>query len=107
MMDYRLIDAKYVRDFVVWVKFSDGVEGEIDLQEELSGPIFEPLRDVNLFKKFIVHPELHTIVWENEADFFLHDKAQQERLTPGIAGNGQSCRLADAPTTMVFALASS
>lgn len=89
-MDYRLIDAKYVRDFVVWVKFSDGVEGEIDLREELSGPIFEPLRDVNRFKKFIVHPELQTLVWENDADFapeFLHDKAQQKHLTPGIAGN--------------------
>ena len=91
LMDYRLIDAKYVRDFVVWVKFNDGVEGEIDLREELSGPIFEPLRDVNLFRKFVVHPELHTIVWENEADFspeFLHDKAQQERLTPDVAGHG-------------------
>lgn len=88
-MDYRLIDAKYVRDFVVWVKFSDGVEGEIDLRAELSGPVFEPLRDVNVFKRFIVHPELQTIVWENDADFspeFLHDKAQQQRLTPGIAG---------------------
>ena len=89
-MDYRLIDAKYVRDFVVWVKFSDGVEGEIDLREELSGPILEPLRDVNVFQRFIIHPELQTIVWENDADFspeFLHDKAQQERLTPRIAGH--------------------
>ena len=53
-MDYRLIDARYVGNFVVWVKFSDGVEGEIDLREELSGPVFEPLRDVNLFRKFVV-----------------------------------------------------
>lgn len=89
-MDYRLINAKYVRDFVVWVKFSDGVEGELDLREELSGPVFEPLRDVNLFKKFIIHPELQTLVWENDADFapeFLHDKAQQEHQAPDVAGH--------------------
>jgi hypothetical protein len=82
-MDYRLIDAKYVRDFVVWVKFSDGVEGEIDLRAELSGPVFEPLRDINVFKKFLIHPELHTLVWENDADFspeFLHEKALQKHL---------------------------
>ena len=88
-VDYRLIDAKYVRDFVVWVKFSDGVEGEIDLREELSGPIFEPLRDVNRFKKFIVHPELQTLVWENDADFapeFLHDKVRQGRPTQRALG---------------------
>lgn len=82
-MDYRLIDARHVRDFIVWVKFSDGVEGEIDLTPELHGPIFEPLRDVKVFRKFSVHPELHTIVWENGADFapeFLHDKAQGDRV---------------------------
>ena len=90
MMDYRLIDAKYVRDLVVWVKFSDGVEGEVDLREELSGPVFEPLRNVNVFKKFVVHPELQTIVWENDADFapeFLHDKAQQAHPAQRLSGH--------------------
>ncbi|MBI2986112.1 MAG: DUF2442 domain-containing protein [Deltaproteobacteria bacterium] len=89
-MDYRLIDAKYVRDFVVWVKFSDGVEGEVDLREELSGPVFEPLRNVDLFKKFIIHPELQTLVWENDADFspeFLHDKAQQAHPAQRLSGH--------------------
>jgi hypothetical protein len=40
-----VIEAKYLRDFVVWVKFEDGTEGEIDLAQELYGPVFEPLRD--------------------------------------------------------------
>jgi hypothetical protein len=78
-MDYRLVDAKYVRDFMVWVRFSDGVEGEIDLLPELYGPIFEPLRDISVFKRFFIHPELHTLVWENGADFspeFLHSNVQ-------------------------------
>ena len=78
-MNYRLVEARYIRDFVIWVKFSDGVEGEIDLASELYGPMFEPLRDVALFRKFILHPELHTLVWENGADFapeFLHDRVQ-------------------------------
>ena len=45
---HRVIDASYVRDYVVWIRFSDGVEGEVDLANELDGPVFEPLRDPRL-----------------------------------------------------------
>ena len=41
----RLLEACYVRDFVIWLRFSDGAEGEVDLAGELAGPVFEPLRD--------------------------------------------------------------
>ena len=68
-MSDRLLAAHYLRDYVIHVQFSDGVEGEIDLADELFGPMFEPLKEVGLFKQFIVHPELHTLVWPNGADF--------------------------------------
>ena len=71
----RVIEARYVGKYMIWLKFNDGVEGEVDLKDELWGPVFEPLKDQEEFKKFRVHPDLHTIVWENEADFapeFLH-----------------------------------
>jgi len=75
-MSYRLIDARYVAEFTLWLRFSDGVEGEIDLCRELYGPVFEPLKNAGMFKAFTVHPELHTLVWPNGADLapeFLHD----------------------------------
>ncbi len=71
----RLAEARYVRDFVLWLRFTDGVEGEVDLRGELTGPVFEPLRDVQTFRSFQVHPDLHTVTWPNGADFapeFLH-----------------------------------
>jgi ribosomal protein L31E len=34
----------------------------------LDGEIFEPLKDINNFKKVRVNPDLDTIVWENGAD---------------------------------------
>ena len=73
----RVTEATWVRDHVLRLRFSDGAEGEIDLGEELEGPVFEPLRDVSAFKQFRVHPELHTVVWPNGADFapeFLHSR---------------------------------
>ena len=65
----KVIEARHIEKYTIWVKFNDGSEGEIDLKEELWGPIFEPLKDINLFRNFSVNPDLHTITWENGADF--------------------------------------
>lgn len=51
------------------LRFDDGIEGEVDLSEELQGPVFEPLRDVRYFRQVMLHPELKTLVWPNGADF--------------------------------------
>lgn len=74
-MPFRLVDARYLHDFVLWLRFSDGVEGELDLRAELDGPIFEPLKSLEFFKQFRIDHDLHTLVWPNGADFapeFLH-----------------------------------
>ena len=75
----RLVEARYVRDYVIWLRFSDGLAGEVDLRDELDGPVFEPLRDIDFFQSVRLHPELHTIVWPNGADFapeFLHERVR-------------------------------
>ena len=75
-MNYDVVDARYVRDYVIWLKFRDGTSGEIDLESELWGEVFEPLKDLAFFRQFSVHPEFETLVWPNGADFapeFLHD----------------------------------
>ena len=41
----------------------------VDLAGEPDGSVFEPLRDPTYIRCFKVHPELHTIVWKNGADF--------------------------------------
>jgi len=69
-------EARYLRDYVVWVKFNDGIDGEVDLEKELTGEIFGPLKNKMLFQSFTVDPVLETIVWENGADLapeFLRD----------------------------------
>ncbi len=72
----RVIEASYVKRYVLHIRFSDGREGDVDLERELQGEIFEPLRDPAYFKRCTVHPELHTVTWPNGADFapeFLYD----------------------------------
>jgi len=64
----RVTDARLVREFTVWVKFNDGSEGEVELSGELDGPVFEPLRDPEVFAQFRLDPDIHTVVWPNGAD---------------------------------------
>ena len=63
----HLEEANYLDGHRVWVIFSNGTEGQIDLRNELDGPIFEPLKDPEYFKQFTL--EGHTLTWPNGADF--------------------------------------
>ena len=65
----RVIEARYVSGHTLWLRFSDGAEGEVDLSAEIHGEIFEPLNDIAYFRSFEVARELGTVVWPNGADF--------------------------------------
>ncbi len=65
----RLVAAEYSAGHTLWLRFADGLEGEVDLRAQLHGEIFEPLRDEAYFRKVAFDPELHTVVWPNGADF--------------------------------------
>lgn len=68
----QVTEARHVGDYRVWLRFSDGAEGVVDLAEELWGEVFEPLKNPGYFAGFSVN---ETLVWPNGADFapeFLH-----------------------------------
>ena len=52
----------------VEVCFDDGREGIADLTEALEGPVFESLKEPDVFRKLRVDKELQTIVWPNGTD---------------------------------------
>lgn len=65
----KLREARYQGDYRVWLKFEDGIEGEVDLEKELWGEVFQPLKDKTRFAELSVNDELGTLVWPNGADF--------------------------------------
>ena len=72
-----VIEARYVGEYTIWLRFEDGTQGEIDLSGELDGPVFEPLKEPAYFRQFSVNAETGTIEWPNRADFapeFLYEK---------------------------------
>jgi hypothetical protein len=60
--------VRYISGYVIELTFSDGTKGEVDLSSELYGRLFEPLKDLNEFRKVRVDADLSTIVWPNGAD---------------------------------------
>jgi Protein of unknown function (DUF2442) len=64
----RVEAVEPVRGYVLRLMFSDGTTRDVDLEPDLWGPVFEPLRDHELFRQVAVDSELGTIVWPNGAD---------------------------------------
>lgn len=60
-------EASYKGDYCLDILFSNGVRKVIDLANSLKGEIFEPLKDVEKFKRFKIN--FNTVEWENGADF--------------------------------------
>ena len=83
-MNYHILEARYVGGHTVWLRFRDGLCGEIDLRPALNGPVFEPLHDTSFFRSFKLDQDFHTLVWPNGADMapeFLHDNIQVGALS--------------------------
>ena len=67
-MTPRRARAEYACGYKIRVAFDDGREGVIiDLQDELWGEVFEPLKDLDVFRCFRVDTELDTLVWPTGA----------------------------------------
>ena len=68
--------AIHVAEWRLLLRFETGEERVVDLRPHLDGDIFEPLKDVEYFRRFRVSPDLDTVTWENGADFspdFLYE----------------------------------
>ena len=64
-----IIEAHPLSDFRLFLRFEDGVEGEVDLSKFVRfDGIFESLKDPSRFAQVRVHPELGTVFWPNGAD---------------------------------------
>jgi Protein of unknown function (DUF2442) len=55
-------------DHTLRVRFDDGAEREVDLSDVMFGPMGEPLKDPEFFRRVRVDAELRTVVWPNGFD---------------------------------------
>ena len=68
-MLYDVVEVQALGDFRVWVRFEDGVEGEVDLSALVGDGVFKRWADdPSEFAQVSVDAESGTIVWPGGLD---------------------------------------
>ncbi|MEQ1893004.1 MAG: DUF2442 domain-containing protein [Planctomycetota bacterium] len=64
-----VVAVRALGGYRVWLRFEDGLEGELDLGETITfRGVFAKLRNEREFARVRVDPELGTITWPGGAD---------------------------------------
>ena len=63
----KILDAKYLSGYKIQLWFSNGEVRIADLADSITGPVFEPLKDLGFFVQFSI--PFNTLEWPNGADF--------------------------------------
>ncbi|RLA80879.1 MAG: DUF2442 domain-containing protein [Epsilonproteobacteria bacterium] len=79
-MFLHIDEAYYLNDYKLKLKFNNDEIKEVNLENEIYGEIFEPLKQKDFFKDFFISS--NTIEWKNGADFapeFLYEIGKDEK----------------------------
>ncbi len=79
-MFLHVTKVKYLENYKLRLTFSNGTVKDANLEEELYGEVFEPLKNLKIFRQVRVNHNTNTIEWPNGADFapeFLHEIGEE------------------------------
>ncbi|MBI5543349.1 MAG: DUF2442 domain-containing protein [Deltaproteobacteria bacterium] len=86
---HRILEAKPLSEFRVWIRFENGAEGEVNLSELVGEGVFAAWNDPDFFAKVAVDPETHTLAWPGGIDLcpdaLFDDLETARRDRPGKA----------------------
>ncbi len=61
-MDFEITDAKYIKEYLIQLRFADGSTGIANLEKYIDETtVFKSFKNLEYFKKFTV--EYGTLVW--------------------------------------------
>ena len=86
----RIVTAQPLANYRLWLRFTDGAEGEVDLSHLVGRGVFAAWNDPAEFDKVSVDPRTRTVCWPGGIDLdpdVLHAKAMG-RAMPGVGGSG-------------------
>ena len=63
----KIISVKASADYKIWIQYSDGVEGEVDLSHLVGKGVFSAWKDASVFRNFQVKNG-RFIIWTDEID---------------------------------------
>jgi len=64
-----VVSATYKGGYYVEIIFEDGCQGVVDFTKYIDrGGVFERLKDMDVFRRFSVNPELGILTWPDDID---------------------------------------
>jgi hypothetical protein len=89
---HRVTQCKASRDYRLWLRFDDGLEGSVFLGNLLEIGAFRAWRDIETFCRVAVDPGAATVVWDSgirlDPDILYQDLRSSRSMgfkSPGLA----------------------
>jgi len=67
-MLYRIVDVKALPQYRLWVRFENGIEGEVDVSDLVGKGVFKVWEDTRVFEEVYVDDETCTVAWPGGLD---------------------------------------
>lgn len=64
----KIVEAEPRDDYRLWVRFEDGVEGEVDLSDLVGEGVFEGWEEAAEFRKVSIDEETDTVAWPGDIE---------------------------------------
>ena len=65
----KIVAAKVLDGYRVWLRFEDGTEGEVDFSTQVGKGVFAPWTDYEFFRDAAIGEQGRVLTWPGELDF--------------------------------------
>ncbi|MBI3292495.1 MAG: DUF2442 domain-containing protein [Elusimicrobia bacterium] len=65
---FQIVKVEPKGSYRLAIRFSDGLEGEVDLSDLVGKGVFAAWKDAKCFAKVSIDPETHTVCWPGGLD---------------------------------------
>ena len=79
----KIVACKPKPNYRIWIRFDDGLEGEVDLSYLVGQGVFKVWKSVEVFNQVKVDPKTDTLSWGDDIDldpYVLREKLEHKKL---------------------------
>jgi hypothetical protein len=64
----RIVACEARPNYILWVRFDDGIEGEVDLSDLVGKGVFKAWESKKFWESVAINPESETVCWGEDID---------------------------------------
>ena len=73
-MNMSVVEVKPKDGYTIWLRFDDGVEGEVDISDMIYDEDRDVLQDREVFEQVKIFDDLDTVGWSDDIDYIYKDE---------------------------------